>query len=131
MFLPDRSRHCSIFAGRADEGRGSSRRLARLNDLFEMMRHLRDGRRCEKSRGLELNFRDIVDVGENARGEERVSARGKEVIVDTELLEPEELRPTLGEQFLQRRSWRDEGGRQGGAGRKTQSGRQADPSHFA
>src|SRR6266446_6881466 len=130
MFLRDRSWHDSIFSGRAHEGRGSSMRLARLNDLFEMLRHLRDGRRCEKSRGLEFNFRDIVDVGENARGEERVSTRGKEVIVDADLLELEDLGPTLGQQFLQRRSWRDEGCRQGGARRKTQFGRQADPPHF-
>ena len=69
-------------------------------------------------------------MGENARGEERVSTRGKEVIVDADLLELEDLGTTLGQQFLQRRSWRDEGCRQGGARRKTQFGRQADPPHF-
>src|SRR5260370_5358759 len=95
MFLRDRSWHDSIFSGRAHKGRGSSWRLARLNDLFEMLRHLRDGRRSEKSRGLELNFRGIVDVGENARGQERVSTRGKEGIEDPEPLEPEDRRPTL------------------------------------
>src|SRR6266481_8619184 len=106
MFLRDRSWHDSIFSGRADKGRGSAGRLAGLNHLFEMVRHLRDGRRREKSRGLELNFRKVVDVGENVRGEERVPARRKEVIVDTDLLELEDLCPTFGQQFLYGRSWR-------------------------
>src|SRR5262249_3146652 len=131
MFLRDRSWHDSIFSRRADKGRGSAGRWAGLNHPFEMLRHLRGGRRREKSRGLELNFRKVVDVGENVRGEERVSARRKEVIVDTDLLELEDLRPTLGQQFLEGRSWRDEGRRQGSAGRKAQFGRQADALHFA
>src|SRR5262245_13008526 len=131
MFLRDRSWHDSIFSGRADEGRGSSRRQAGLNHLFEMVRHLRNRRCLEKSRGLELNFRKVVDVAENVCGEERVSARRKEVIVDADLLELEDLRPTLGQQFLERRSRRDEGRRQSSAGRKTQFGRQADTLHFA
>ena len=45
MFLPDRSWRDSIFSGRADKDRGSSRRQAGLNHLFEMVRHLRNGRR--------------------------------------------------------------------------------------
>src|SRR5262245_5125393 len=131
MFLRDRSWHDSIFSGRADEGRGSSRRQAGLNHLFEMVRHLRNRRCLEKSRGLELNFRKVVDVAENVCGEERVSTRRKEVIVDTNLLELEDLRPTLGQQFLEGRLWRDEGRRQSSTGRKTQFGRQADTLHFA
>ena len=39
--------------------------MAGLDQLFEMVRHLRDGRRLKKSRGLELNFRNVVDVSEN------------------------------------------------------------------
>src|SRR2546428_417620 len=132
MFLRDRSRHDSIFSGRAHKGRGSSRRLARMTRLFEMLRHLRDGRRREKSRGLELNFRNLVDMTENACGEERVSARGKEVIVDTDPLELEDLCPTFRQQCLEGGPWRDEGPWQSsGGGRKTQFGCQTDTLHFA
>src|SRR6516162_755618 len=131
MFLRGRSWHYAISSGCADKRRGSSRRLVGLNHPFEMLRYLRDGGRLEKFRGPELDLRDVVDVGENARGEERVSARRKEVIVDTDLLELEDLCPTLGQQCFEGRSWRDQGRRQSSAGRKAQFGRQADPLQFA
>src|ERR1700730_17967959 len=131
MFLRDRSWHYPIFSGCADKGRGSSGRLAGLIRLFEMVRRLRDGRRREKSRELELDFRKLVDVAENVCGEERVSPRHEEVIVDTDLPELEDLCPTLGQQRLKLRSRRDEGGRRGNAACEAQLCRQADTLHFA
>src|SRR5215472_4990449 len=96
-FLRDRSWDDSIFSRRADQGRRSPGRLVGLNDRFDMVCHLRDGRRLEKSRGRKLNFCRFVDMAENPRGEERVSARRKEVIMDTDLLEVKNLCPTLGQ----------------------------------
>jgi hypothetical protein len=85
--------------------------LAGLDCLFEMLRYLRDGRGVEKSGGLKLDFRNIVNVSENMCGKKRVAARRKEVLVDTDLLELKDLGPTLGQQFLEWRSWRDEASR--------------------
>src|SRR5262245_62167275 len=131
MLLRGGSRHWSIFSRRADKGRRSSERLAGLDRLFEMVRHLGDGRGVKKSGGLKLDFRNVVNVSENMCGKKRVAARRKEVIVNTDLLKLKDLGPTLGQQFLERRSWRDEGTRWSNTGRKTQLGGQADTLHFA
>ena len=86
--------------------------MAGVNQPFEMVRHLRNGRRLEKPRNLELDLRNVVDVAENVGGQERVSARREEVIVNTDLLDLEDLCPVLGQHLLERRPWRDEGPRQ-------------------
>src|SRR5262249_47808357 len=96
-----------------------------------MMRHLRNGRPLEEARNLELNLRNVVDVPENARGQERVSARREEIIVNTDLLDPEDLCPALGQRFLKRRPWRDESRRLAAATRQSQLGRQANTLHLA
>src|SRR5258708_3954505 len=96
-----------------------------------MVRHLRNGRRLEKSRNLELNLRDVVDVAENVRGQKRVSARREEVLVNPERLARQDFCPALGGRLGGRRRGRDEGGGQGGADRETQFSRQADTLHFA
>ena len=103
--------------------------MAGVHQSFDMVRHLRNGRRLEKPRDLELDLRDFIDVAENVGGQERVSAQRKEVIVNTDLLDLKDLCPVLGQQLLERRPWRDEGLRRGGAGRETQFGRQADTLH--
>ena len=105
--------------------------MAGVNQLFEMVRHLRNSRRLEKPRDLELNLRDVVDVAENVGGQERISARREEVIVNTDLLDLEDLCPVLGQHLLERRPWRDEGPRQAVPARETQLSRQADTLHFA
>ena len=69
-------------------------------------------------------------MGENVGGQERVSARREEVIVNTDLFNLEDLCPVLGQQLLERRPWRDEGPREGCAVRHTQFSRQADTLHF-
>src|SRR6266436_4990059 len=96
-----------------------------------MVRHLRNSGRLEKPRNLELNLSDFVYVGEDVGSQERVSARREEVIVNTNLLDLEDLCPVLGQHILERRPWRDVGPRQASAGRDTQFSRQADALHFA
>src|SRR6266853_901385 len=100
-----------------------------MDQPFEMVGHLSDGRRLEEPRNPELNLRDLVYVAENVCDQERVSARREEVIVNADLLDLEDLRPTLGQDLLERRSRRGEAPRQ--AGREPQFGCQADTLHFA
>src|SRR6266852_386637 len=85
-----------------------------------MVRHLRNSRRLEKPRNLDLNLRDFVYVAEDVGNQERVSARRKEVIVNTDLRDLEDLCPAFGKQLLRRCPRRDEGPRRGSAGRETQ-----------
>ena len=61
----------------------------------------------------------------------RISAQCEEIIVNTDLLDLQDLCPVLGQRLLERRPWRDGGPRQAGAGRETQFSRQADTLHFA
>src|SRR6266436_4359804 len=91
-----------------------------------MVRHLRNSGRLEKPRNLELNLSDFVYVGEDVGSQERVSARREEVIVNTDLLNLEDLCPVLGKPLLQEGPWRHEGRQRGSAGRETQFNGQAD-----
>src|SRR5262249_47901131 len=68
---------------------------------------------------------------ENMGGEEGVSARCKEIIVNTDLLDLEDLRPAFGQLVLERCPWRDESARQDRAARETQFRRQATTLHLA
>src|SRR5689334_18805899 len=72
-----------------------------------MLRHLRHGRRFEKSRDLELDLRQIVDVAQSAGGQQRVPARGEEIIVNADLLDPKDFRPALRQRAFERSSRRD------------------------
>ena len=97
-----------------------------------MARHLRNSRRLEKPRDLDLDLRDLVHVAENASGQERVSAQCEEVIVDTDLLDLEDLRPELRPASSRAASVaRRRPAPRRSAGRETQFSRQADPLHFA
>src|ERR1700692_3813297 len=96
-----------------------------------MVCYLRNSRRLEKLGNLELDLRDVVDVAENVGGQERVSARGEEVIVNADLLDLEDLCPVLGQHLLEHRPRRNEVARLGGAGRDTKFSGQADTLHFA
>src|SRR6266478_7289301 len=131
MFLRDGGWHCPVFSGRADKGRGSAGRLSGVNRLFEIVRHLRHGRRLEKSRGFDLDFRNVVDVPENVRGKERISARCEEIVVDSDLLQLEDLGPAFAQQSLEVRSWRYESRRRRASACESQLRRQADALHFA
>src|ERR1700730_10148962 len=96
-----------------------------------MVRHLRNSRRLEKSRKLELNLRDFECMAEDVGGPERVSAQCEEVIVNPDLFDLEDLCPAFGQRLLESCAWRDEGSWQGSADRVTQFSRQADTLPFA
>src|SRR5262245_57002231 len=96
-----------------------------------MLRHLCNSGCLEKFRNLKPNLRNVVHVAENVGGEERVSTRCNEIIVNTDLLDLEDLRPAFGQLVLEWRPWRDESARQHRAARETQFRCQANTLHFA
>ena len=113
------SRSCAMEAGSpfsrgtrtiAEDGCGAW--PASINCL-EMVRHLRNRRRLEKAGDLELELRDLVHVGENVGGQERVAAQREEIIMDADLLDLEDLCPAFGQHLLEGRPRRDEGPRRG------------------
>ena len=103
----------------------------RLDQRLEMMSRLRDGRRLEKARNLDLELHDVVDIGDKLRDKQRVSAQGEEVIVDPDPFDLEDLCPAFGQYLLKRCPRRDEVLRHGDAARQAQLCRQADTLHFA
>src|SRR5437773_1606736 len=96
-----------------------------------MLRHLRNGRRFEKSRDLELDLRHVVDMAENAGGQQRVPARREEVIVYADLLEAKDLRPAFRQRAFEWSPWRHKGPPRCIAIRKPEFIRQPDPLDLA
>src|SRR5262245_47475715 len=96
-----------------------------------MVRHLRHGRRFEKSRDLELDLSQIVDVAENAGSQERVAPRREEVIVNADLLDSKDLRPALCQLTLERSPRRHKGLPRFKAAREPELIGQPDPLDFA
>src|SRR5262249_26736058 len=95
-----------------------------------MVSHFGNRRRREEPADLDIEMQALVHVGENACGQERISAQREEVIMDPDPFDLEDLCPECGQLLLQRGPWRDEGLRHGMA-REPQLSCQADTLHFA
>jgi hypothetical protein len=65
-----------------------------------MLRDLSNSRRLQKKRNGKLNLSDFVYVLENENGQERVSTRREEVVMNTDPVDLEDFRPTLDQRFL-------------------------------
>ena len=130
-FLRDGSRRHSVFARHAANSRSGSGRLASRAQCLDVVSHLRDGGRLEEERELDLDMHDVVQLNEDACGQQRVPAQRKEIIVGTDLFDLQHLSPDSGEHLLDRRAWRDVGLRRAGVVLEPQLRGQADTLHFA
>src|SRR2546427_91017 len=72
---------------------------------LEVTSHLRDRWRFDEAGDGDLDVQGIVDAGEEVCGQEGVSTRGKEVVMDPHVLDIEDLGPQVSEHLLERCAW--------------------------
>src|SRR5689334_5677534 len=93
------------------------------------MRHLRNRRRLEGRGDFDVEMQAFMDFSEKMRGEKRIAAHCKEIIMDSDALDLKDVRVAFGESRLERCSRGDETFRP----RRTRGklGRQPDALHLS
>ncbi|MEA2694422.1 MAG: hypothetical protein QOJ16_3809, partial [Acidobacteriota bacterium] len=72
---------------------------------FDMRRQLREGRSFEDAAQRQLDRKAAPDAGDELRSEERVPAKGEEVVPATDPGDAEELTPDRGDDLLGGMEW--------------------------
>ena len=69
---------------------------AGLDQRFEIFRHLGNGRCIEQAYDPDFEMHDIVNAGQNVRGQKRIAAQREEIVMDADPVEAKHLRPDAG-----------------------------------
>src|SRR5262249_43904825 len=96
-----------------------------------MLSHLGNSWRLKNTGDFKVEQQRLMYVSENCRGQKRVSAERKEVIMDTDPFDLQDGRPNIGQGFLERRLRRTEDLWQDAAIFQSKLRRQTDALHFA
>ena len=96
-----------------------------------MLGHLRDRRRIEQAGNLDLELHRFVNADQCLGGKQRVAAEREEIVMDADLVAPQDVGPYSGEYIFERRAWRNKGLRRVDAVRETQFHSKPDAPHFA